>query len=196
MSYDLVVFEPCEELRERSTFLNWYEGRTDWKDGLDYSDPSNATPALQEWYRTMIETFPPLNGPDRPQDMSLCPADYSIGHDIIYVGFSGGRGSFAYETMFRLASAYGVGFFNASGNGEVWFPDSHGELELLHQHQEGDPPGRMQKMIDEAIARHGVVNVDTVPEALVQMMDMMSKNPKDLRPIVVTGNQNAEGKSS
>ena len=40
MSYDLVVFEPREELRERSTFLNWYDSRTDWKDTLDYSDLS------------------------------------------------------------------------------------------------------------------------------------------------------------
>jgi hypothetical protein len=83
MSYDLAVFDPRNELRERSEFLTWYDGRTGWSDGLDYFDPGNATPSLQAWYREMIGTFPPLNGPDRPADLEQCTADYSIGTDII-----------------------------------------------------------------------------------------------------------------
>jgi hypothetical protein len=153
MSYELAVFEPRAELRTRPAFLTWYRDRTSWKGGWDYSDPANAARALQAWYREMIQMFPPLNGPDRPGNMDLCAADYSIGPDIIYVAFGGGRAADAYETMFRLASRHGLGLFNASGNGEVWFPGFNGPLELIHQHQEADPPGRMSKMIEEAIAR-------------------------------------------
>ena len=60
----------------------------------------------------MIQAFPPLNGPDRPENMDLCTADHSIGPDIIYVAFGRGRAADAYETMFRLASRHGGGLFN------------------------------------------------------------------------------------
>jgi hypothetical protein len=110
MSYDLAVFEPRAELHTRPAFLTWYRDRTSWKGGRDYSDPANAALALQAWCREMIQTFPPLNGPDRPEDMDLCAADYSIGPDIIYVAFSGGRAADAYGTIFHLASRHGIGF--------------------------------------------------------------------------------------
>jgi hypothetical protein len=140
----------------------------------------------------MTQTFPPLNGPDRPENMDLCVADYSIGPDIIYVAFSGGRAADAYETMFCLASRHGVGFYNASGNGEAWFPMSNRELELIHQHQEGDPPGEMSKMIEEAIARHGALHVDTIQDALAKI----ASDPHGLKPIVVSGAPDGDGKSS
>ncbi len=94
--------------------------------------------------------------------------------------------------MFRLASRHGIGFFNASGNGEAWFPGSNGQLELIHQHQEGDPPGRMSKMIEEAIARHGALHVDTIQDALAKI----SSDPRGLKPIVVSGAPDGNGKGS
>jgi hypothetical protein len=104
MSYDLAMFQPRTELRNRPAFLAWYEDRTSWNGRLDYSKLPNVTAASQAWYRKMIKTFPPLNGPNQPEDVALCAADYSVGLDIIYVAFSGERGAGAYETMFRLAS--------------------------------------------------------------------------------------------
>jgi len=184
MSYDLAVFDPREELRERSSFLTWFHGRTSWSDGLDYFDPGNATPALQAWYREIVGTFPPLNGPDRPENMELCKADYGIGPDLIYVGFTKTAGGLAYETMFRLAAKHSVGFFDVSGNGAVWFPKTDGNLEMLHEHQEGDPPGRLARMMAEAVAQHGAVHVDTLEGALGQMMGMLS-DPKGTKPIVI-----------
>ena len=135
MSYDLAVFEPRDEFCNRPDFLSWYEDRTNWSASWDYSDPTNTTVTLQAWYREMIQTFPPLNGPDRPENMDLCAANYSIGPDIICVSFSGSHAVDAYETVFRLASRHGAGFFNASGNGETWLPGSNGQLQLIHQHQ-------------------------------------------------------------
>lgn len=192
MSYDLAVFAPRAEFRNRPAFLTWYRDRTSWNGGWDYSDPANAAVALQSWYREMIQTFPPLNGPDRPEDMDLCAADYSIGPDIIYVAFSGGHAADAYETMFRLASRHGLGLFNASGNGAAWFPGSNGQLELIHQHQEGDPPGRMSKMIEEASALHGALHVDTIQDALTKT----ASDPRGLKPIVVSGAPHGNGKGS
>jgi hypothetical protein len=192
MSYDLAVFEPRGELRDRAAFLTWYEDRTGWNWGLDYSDPANATPALQAWYREMIKTFPPLNGPDRPKDIDLCTASFSIGLDIIYVAFS--RAAGAYETMFRLAAKHGVGFFNASGNGEAWFPLSNEQLELVHQHQEGDPPGRMARMIAQVITRQGAVHANSVQDAVAKMIDML-KDPRGLKPIVVDGTPEGDDKA-
>jgi hypothetical protein len=48
MSYDLVVFDPRAELRDRAVFMAWYDARTEGGDGLDYNEPANATPALQD----------------------------------------------------------------------------------------------------------------------------------------------------
>jgi hypothetical protein len=184
MSYDLAVFDPRMELRERSAFLTWFDGRTSWDGGVDYFDPSNATPALQAWYREMVSAFPPLNGPDRPANMEHCTADYSIATDLIYVGFSKTSGGLAYETMLRLAAKHGVGFFDVSGNGAVWFPKTDGKIEMLHEHQAGDPPGRMARMMSEIVTRHGAVHVDTLEDAVAQMMGMMSGS-KGTKPIVI-----------
>jgi len=196
MSYDLAVFDPREEFRERSVFLTWFDGRTSWSEGLDFFDPTNATSGLQAWYREMVGTFPPLNGPDRPAYMELCMADYGIGTDLIYVGFTKASGGLPYETMFRLAAKHGVGFFDVSGNGAVWFPRSDGNLEMLHEHQEGDPPGRMARMMAETVAQHGAVHADTLEDAVAQMMEMLG-DPKNMRPIVIGHKrQNADDATS
>jgi hypothetical protein len=138
MSYDLAVFEPSPALRDRGSFMEWYESRTEWEDGLDYQQPSNATARLQAWYRDMIQTFPPMNGPDSPpmEDAARWEwaMDYSIGSDIIYVGFSWSRAELAYERTKELAAKHVVGFFDASGSeGAAWFPSAGGALEVVHQ---------------------------------------------------------------
>jgi hypothetical protein len=190
MSYDLAVFDPREELRDRSAFLTWFDGRTSWSEGLDYFAPGNATPALQAWYREMVGIFPPLNGPDRPTNMELCRADYGIGPDLIYVGFTKTAGGLAYDTMFRLAAKHRVGFFDVSGNAAVWFPKADGRLQMLHEHQGSDPPGRIAVRMAEIEAQHGPVHVDTIQDAVTQMIGMMG-DPKGAKPIVVGGKRRA-----
>lgn len=135
MSYDIAVFDPRHELRDRDVFMDWYDAVAEWEDELDYQDPANATPALQAWYREMIDTFPPMNGPDRsPMEDEAqweWAADYTIAKDIIYVAFGWPKAEQAYETMHRLAAKHGVGFFDASGDGAAWFPIAGG-LEIVH----------------------------------------------------------------
>ena len=80
MSYDLVVFDPRVELRDRATIMAWYDARTAWEDGLDYDECSDTTPALQRWFQEMIATFPPMNGRLRPADFAEndWTSDYSM----------------------------------------------------------------------------------------------------------------------
>jgi hypothetical protein len=140
MSYDLVVFDAKPELRDRAVFISWYDSRTEWADGLDYNEPSNASPELEGWFREMIDTFPPLNGRLRPPDFGSneWTADYSIANDIICVSFPSSKGGPAYEITRRLAAKYGVGFFDASGDGGAWFPLPDGTLELAHTADKND----------------------------------------------------------
>ena len=143
MSYDLAVFDPRPELRDRATFEDWYDERTEWEDELDYNDPANTTPSLQGWFHEMRQVFAPLNGPFAPADAGEGAtdklADYTIGPDIIYVAFSWSSTEEAYELCLRLADKHGVGFLDASGpEGAAWFPSPVGPLEVVHVAEAGD----------------------------------------------------------
>jgi hypothetical protein len=180
MSYDLFVFEPQDNLRERKVFLAWYETQTNWSPGINYCNPKNASPALRAWYLDMIGTFLPINGPDRPPieeiEQSLS-ADYCIGPAFIYVAFAGSNSQNAYEKVVSLAAKHGLGFFDASGNSEVWFPKSTGDLEMLHERQESDPPGRIARQMAQAIERGEAVQVKSVEEFVQQILGM-DKDPR------------------
>jgi hypothetical protein len=175
MSYDLFVFEPKESLKDRATFLEWYDQQTNWSKGIDYSDPREASPAIRAWYREMIVSFPPINGPDRPplEDMDGPAADYCIGQEFIYVAFSGGVGR--YEAVFQLAAKYRLGFFDASGDGAVWFPSLTGQLEMVHARREDDRPGRTKLMIDQLVARDGEEWVEGPVEAIHRSLELMKQ---------------------
>ena len=47
-------------------------------------------------------------------------------------------------------------------------------------------------MIEEAIARHGALHVDTIQDALAKI----ASDPHGLKPIVVSGAPDGDGKSS
>ncbi len=184
MSYDLAVFEPTAELRDRSTFMRWYASRTTWRNGLDYSNASNATPALQSWYQEMTGVFPPLDSAaqmsSQRADESDRTAEYVIGIDIIYVAFRWNKAGLAYETTRRLAEKHTVGFFNASGDrGEVWFPSGNGRLELIHEGPiEDEGQGRLAKQAAEAKKRSDIVHCESMEALVTQMLEMDPANPK------------------
>ncbi|MNI26015.1 hypothetical protein D3C73_796970 [compost metagenome] len=48
-------------------------------------------------------------------------SDYSIGRDVIYIGFAWSCADDAYQAVRRLSQKHGVGFFDASGNGRYLF---------------------------------------------------------------------------
>lgn len=137
MSYDLAVFDPRPELRDRAQFERWYDVTSEWEDNLDYNNPANATPALQAWFHEMRQTFVPMNGPFAPEDVGMkedeLAADYTFAKDLIYVTFSWGDVEIAYEKVKELAGKHGVGFLDASGeDGAAWFPGPGGALVVVH----------------------------------------------------------------
>ena len=130
MSYDLMVFEKSKAPTTKTEFMAWYEKQVEWSEEHDYETISVSSPALQNWFMEMKETFPPMNGEYAPalelldEDLESHIADYCIGRDVIYVAFSWSVADEAYELMRNLAQKHKVGFFDVSAdNGDIILPD-------------------------------------------------------------------------
>lgn len=132
MSYDLMVFEKVKAPKTRKEFLEWYEKQTEWGEDHDYQTIGISSPALQNWFLEMKETFPPMNGEYAPdfeflagnEDLDSHVTDYSIDKEIIYAAFSWSTAEEAYNLTRRLAKKHDVGFFDVSENdGDIIFPD-------------------------------------------------------------------------
>ncbi|GAB2642313.1 hypothetical protein ABI214_01155 [Prescottella soli] len=114
MSYDIVAFDPGATTD--SGFLDWYNTQTEWAEDHDYCDVTVTTPELRAFYTAITEVFPPLNGPDAPDDEQLAAdssldgrlTDYSIGTTIIYASFGWSQAERATETFRELAAEHKV----------------------------------------------------------------------------------------
>lgn len=131
MSYDLMVFEKAKAPATKKEFIAWYEKQTEWSEDHDYKTISVTSPALQNWFMEMKETFPPMNGEYAPapdllaEDESLEShlVDYCIGRDVIYAAFAWSVAEEAYELMRRLAQKHNVGFYGVSEDDNIILPD-------------------------------------------------------------------------
>ena len=130
MSYDLMVFEKSKAPTTKKEFMAWYEKQVEWSEEHDYETISVSSPALQNWFMEMKETFPPMNGEYAPalelldEDLECHIADYCIGREVIYVAFSWSVADEAYELMRNLAQKHNVVFFDVSAeNGDIILPD-------------------------------------------------------------------------
>ena len=132
MSYDLMVFEKTKAPANRKDFMAWFEKQVEWGEDHDYASIHVSSPALQNWFMEMKETFPPMNGEyapdpellDADENLESHTVDYCIGRDVIYAAFAWSAAEEAYELMRELAEKHGVGFFNVSAdNGEIILPD-------------------------------------------------------------------------
>ena len=87
------------------------------------NDPQTASPPLRSWFAEISRDFPPMNGPNaiRGSD-SAKVTDYDIVENVIYCAFAWSVARQAYEQVVRLARKHRVGFFDASGDGEIWRP--------------------------------------------------------------------------
>lgn len=137
MSYDLTVFDPRKELRDRTRFEAWFDECSEWADELDYNQPANATVNLQAWFHEMRQSFAPMNGALAPDDVGERAdehvADYTIARDLIYAAFSWRDAEVAYAKAKELAEKHGIGFLDASGDeGAAWFPEPDGSLRVAH----------------------------------------------------------------
>ena len=124
MSYDLMVFEPSAAPKSRDQFIGWYREQIKWSEDHDYQNHKVASIALQNWFKEMIEFFPPMNGPLASNDVdNPRVTDHCIGRNVIYSAFAWSVAEEAYSKMRELAIKHSVGFFNVSSdNGEILFP--------------------------------------------------------------------------
>ena len=91
MSYDILIFEPAAVSDEE--FPQWWEQVSQWEEPRDYDTTDGSTPAIRSFYRDLIRSFPPFNGPDalseeeleEREDKGLPVAEYTIGADHIYI---------------------------------------------------------------------------------------------------------------
>lgn len=131
MSYDLMVFEITKAPKTKKEFMDWYDRQTEWAEEHDYETVSVTSPALQKWFMEMKDTFPQMNGKFAPEEEAIANdedlesrlTDYSIGYNVIYAAFSWSVADEAYEKVRTLAQKHGVGFFDASGDGDIILPD-------------------------------------------------------------------------
>jgi len=124
MSYDLMVFEASVAPRSREEFMAWYSSQTEWSEDHSYQDHAVTSEALQNWFKEMIQHFPPMNGPlASDDDDNPKVTDHCIGKDVIYSAFAWSEAEEAYSIMRALAIKHSVGFFDVSAdNGEILFP--------------------------------------------------------------------------
>lgn len=132
MSYDLMVFERTKAPKTKEEFMEWFEEQTEWGEDHDYQTVSVSSPALQNWFMEMKETFPPMNGEfapddqafDENEDLETYLTDYSIGREVIYAAFAWSVAEEAYKLVIELAKKHDVGFFDVSGTGgDILLPD-------------------------------------------------------------------------
>lgn len=131
MSYDLMVFEKTKAPGTKKEFMDWFEKQAEWGEDHDYQTISVSSPALQNWFMEMKDTFPPMNGEyapddealDENEDLETYMTDYSIGREVIYAAFAWSVAEEANELVRELAGKYGVGFFDVSGDGDIVLPD-------------------------------------------------------------------------
>jgi hypothetical protein len=127
-----MVFDASAAPRAKKAFMGWYEKQTEWQESHGYNDPAIPAPALRSWFREMIETFPPMNGPlasDDPDNPKV--ADYSLGRSVIYCAFAWSEAKAARKLAKELAAKHAVGFFDLSAEGDIWLPAPSGRLQKV-----------------------------------------------------------------
>ncbi len=132
MSYDLMVFEVKDAPTNKQAFMEWYEQQTEWEEEHSYEDPAVSSEGLRNWFMDMIKTYPAMNGPFAPTDEEIEEldehkeaylTDYSVGRSVIYAAFGWSLADQAYPVFRELAQKHHVGFFDASGDGDIILPD-------------------------------------------------------------------------
>jgi hypothetical protein len=123
MSYDLLVFEPSVAPRDHADFKAWWDEQSKWSEDHGYNDVHVCTPGLQSWYNEITKSFPNLNGPGVDyDDINDNHTDYSLGRSVIYAAFAWSQAENAYPLVRELAAKHGIGFYDVSGNGEIYLP--------------------------------------------------------------------------
>lgn len=114
MSYNILAFDP--EATDDAHFPVWFDDQAEWAEPHSYDNPDVCVPALGAFYRELIARFPPLNGPDSPDDDALDAdegledrlTDYSVGRHVVYAAFGFSVAQEARDLFRRLAARHGL----------------------------------------------------------------------------------------
>lgn len=128
MTYDMLAFAP--DSVTDADFPVWWESQSAWSEDHSYDDAAVTTPSLRAFYKELIQTFPPMNGPDSPMieeidadpDLEVRLTDYSIGASVVYGAFAWSQDSQARALFTSLASKHGVAVALVSDGDEILRP--------------------------------------------------------------------------
>ena len=128
MSYDILIFEPDAVTDEG--FLRWWDRVCQWEEPRHYDSIERATPAIRSFYRDLVRTFPPFNGPDALSDdevdarlaQGLPVVDYTIGEGLVYVGVSWSAANALVTTVSELAWTHRLAVAYVSDDGAIVRP--------------------------------------------------------------------------
>ena len=123
-----MIFEPAAVSDEE--FPQWWEQVSRWEEPRDYYTTEGSTPAIRSFYRDLVRTFPPFNGPDALSDdevdarlaQGLPVADYTIGEDLVYVGVSWSAADALVVTAGELAWTHRLAVAYVSDDGAIVRP--------------------------------------------------------------------------
>ena len=128
MSYDILIFEPAAVSDEE--FPQWWEQVSQWEEPRDYDTTDGSTPAIRSFFRELIRTFPPINGPyaltdeevDAREAEGLPIGDYVIGADFIYAGVGWSDANVFAKTVGQLAWTQRLAVAYLSEDGSIFRP--------------------------------------------------------------------------
>lgn len=128
MSYDILAFDPAAVTDD--DFPAWWQVQSRWPEDHSYDNPEVTTPTLRAFYSELIQTFPPMNGPDAVTDEDLLRdvelesrmTDYSIGTSLIYGAFAWSQARTGRATFTALAAKHGVAVALVSDHGSILRP--------------------------------------------------------------------------
>ncbi len=125
-----MVFDAKVAPHDRKAFMAWHDKQLELQVTDDCNNPQLPTPALQSWFRDIIEVYRPMNGPLASGDSDDPKVtDYGLGRAVIYAAFAWSEAKAAHKFVKELAAKHGVGFFDVSSDdGDIWLPTPSGEL--------------------------------------------------------------------
>ncbi|MCP4354469.1 MAG: hypothetical protein GY793_02315 [Proteobacteria bacterium] len=136
MSFDLMVFDKDKAPSSKADFLKWWEAQSQWEEDHDYEDPAITTEKLKDWFKDIIDDYPPMNGPyaykGDDEEIEDKLVDYCIGKSLIYTSFPWSGAENGYYKVKESAQKHKLGFFNVSSNKvEILVPDDKGCFEEM-----------------------------------------------------------------
>ena len=145
MSVNIMVFDKSKAPAEPHAFLEWFRQKSEWTADRDYNEIQGASKPLTDFFLTLVQEYPPMNGSHAPSEEALAqnPAlenrliDYTIDADLIYMGIAYSVEDAVFDRIEALAYQYGLGYFD--------MVSIHPDRETVIPVPQESKPGKPQK---------------------------------------------------